>query len=218
VIAKTLSNPGTVRDRPEDQEYRPWQGSGTKINVGGISALGPSLATCNQQNDHQHCPNITDDAGLAGGEMSATKALGDAMDEAGAFGKAVGSAGDDVVEFVHATSVASGEDIVQNGLSEEAARAAADQSGLGTKRAGSWFTVPVDPADPDGAVIAAQGWLTRQQGKTCIVTCALPRQLVDDLRKAGLMTETIIPRQAVFDPAAFAAINRVARWRITRIR
>lgn len=112
-------------------------------------------------------------------------------------------------DFAHGTNPANGSNIVNNGLSEAAANASRQ---LPSKAPGSFFTVPVDPADPMAAVQAAQQWGMRAGGQTCVVICRLPKSVVATLEQQGLLVRTEVPVQAVFDPRSYPLVNQHAEW------
>jgi RHS repeat-associated protein len=111
-------------------------------------------------------------------------------------------------DFAHGTSVESGQNIVNNGLSEAAGKA----NIYGSKAPGSFFTVPVDQADKSAALETAAFWGARHGGETCVVVCRLPSSVVADLESRGLLQRTTTPVQAVFHPDAFPTVNQFAEW------
>jgi hypothetical protein len=111
-------------------------------------------------------------------------------------------------DFAHGTTLESGQNIVNNGLD----RVASNANLVGSKAPGSFFTVPVNPADKMAALETAGSWGSRHGGETCVIVCRLPNNVVADLERQGWLTRTEAPLQAAFHPNAFPIVNRFAEW------
>ena len=201
---------------------------GTKVIVSGTVAFAQSIAESNfncvsnvfsgeMRDATRHCLKAAAfDAVLAlpgGLGLAADEGIGGGLlerllhEERGSlFGDA--AAEGEFVDFAHGTTLASGRSILANGLSEDVALSKT----LGARSPGSFFTVRVDPADPDAAIETAAAWGSRHGGDVCVVMCRLPATTVTQLERRGLLEHTEIPYQLVFHPGSFEIVNSEARW------
>ena len=105
-----------------------------------------------------------------------------------------------------------GENIVNNGLNQEAAAGAS----LGGRYAqpGAFFTFEVSAANKEGLQLAAE-FGARRTGQTCVLVCRMPASLFDELVaqelvRVGPIPGTSLP-ETVFQPGAFPKINEALR-------
>lgn len=113
-------------------------------------------------------------------------------------------------EFAHGTIREHAEQILRYGLSFEASQ----RHQVGSRAPGSFFTVRVDPAEPEAALETAAFWGSRHAGEVCVLICRLPVGLVRRLERQRSLVHTAGPSQSVFFPRSFDAINREAQWYI----
>jgi RHS repeat-associated protein len=108
-------------------------------------------------------------------------------------------------DFIHATSLESANNIINNGLDSSENIRSMTANSTGSKAPGSFFTAKVvDPGDIDTPIDAAFGWRPKSE---CFIVCRLPDSLVSQLENAGQLKHTVLPFQSVFSPDAFPAIN-----------
>ena len=127
-------------------------------------------------------------------------------------GNGAGPRGPQYRDFAHGTSTNFGENIMENGLNEGAAKAAS-RGGLYAQR-GAFFTFEVSAANKEGMQLAADLG-ARQSGRTCVIVCRMPASLFDELTaqelvRVGPIPGTSLP-ETVFQPGAFPKLNEALR-------
>jgi hypothetical protein len=111
-------------------------------------------------------------------------------------------------DFAHGTTRSSADNILSNGLSEEANVA----NIAGSKAPGSLFTISVEDVGREDALHTAAWWAkSRHPGDACVIVCRLPINVVRDFERNGWLTRGITPREAVFDPRTFPIINKLVK-------
>ena len=127
--------------------------------------------------------------------------------------RALGAA-DRLIDFAHGTTVANAERILDEGVSESAIRGASS----GSREPGSFFTIRIDPNDPDAALEHALWWARERHGGECVVVvCSIPEGLADQLERNGLLRNSRQPIESVFRPGSFPLINEYrANWQVVR--
>lgn len=113
--------------------------------------------------------------------------------------------------FAHGTSPGSAADIVDNGLSESAARAGS-QGGL-YDTPGSFHTIEINPANPSDALEIAHGYGLLQADPASVVVSELPGSVFQQMLDQGLATVEKVPglgEQTVFHPSSYDIFNNVS--------
>jgi RHS repeat-associated protein len=113
--------------------------------------------------------------------------------------------------FAHGTAPGSAADIVNNGLSESAARAGS-QGGL-YDSPGSFHTIEINPANPSDALEIAHGYGLLQADPASVVVSELPGSVFQQMLDQGLATVEKVPglgEQTVFHPSGYDVFNNVS--------
>ena len=109
------------------------------------------------------------------------------------------------IDFVHASTTDSLNNIVENGLNASDNVASMAANGTRSVSPGAFFTIKVaGDVTPQDAMGTALGW---RPGAGGFVVLRLPSSLVEDLESKGLLVHSSVPYQSAFMPGAYPAIN-----------
>jgi hypothetical protein len=111
-------------------------------------------------------------------------------------------------DFAHATSPENADNIINNGLDQNAATTAS--KGGRVNRPGSFFTVEVTPETFTSIAEDLVAFARRQSEKPVVVIVQIPERIFQQFKKAG----TVATRkwgdynETIFSPATFPTINQ----------
>lgn len=121
----------------------------------------------------------------------------------------------DTIDFAHGTSLKNAQNIRDNGLSADAARANANGSSL--NQPGSFFTHQISGPTDDG-IQSAYEWGLRvdPNSPSSVLIGRLPKASYDSLVDQGLVTVRNtgegVPGETIFHPDSFPTLNRDMQW------